>query len=316
MTAVSDPWVCFRQTLSFGAPVGHRNLLAIPLLLLEHGEEHPTHYAPIHEALSAGTVIVRETGQVSSLRLTCRSPDPVFAPAGSYLRGGGQDRMLVVSTVVAGEVEVDIPVRCVEARRWNPAGQSYEIPVHSSFVSTSLSSGSHRTDQRETWTTIEAAAEETVVDAPTRRLGDIYEQQAATLDDFRTALDLDRFPGRTVGILFVARSPDGKRQHWALDAFGRMDLFRTFFPGLRDAAAVTALTLAGRNGDTPVAWDNVPGSAEDEMLDLLGVETVTEEPTATARGRLRTAQPDAGTTVSVFEDQSKVLHVLARRTRS
>lgn len=315
MAIASDARVRFRSQLSFGAPVSHRNLLAIPLLLGEECAEHPIRYVPFHQALAAGTVAIHEKGTVPSLRLTSRSSEPVFAPAGSYLRGGGQDRMLVVSVVVAGDTDVDIPVRCVEARRWNPAGQAYDIPQFGSFVATNLSSGSRSTEQSQTWTTIDEVTQETVVDAPTRRHGDVYEHRAETLDDFRGALAPDRFPGRVTGMLFVARSPQGPRAHWALDVFGRTDLFQAFFPGLRDAAAVTALALAGPDGGD-IAWENVPGTAEREIFDLLGSEDVTEETTVAARGRLHTAVPDSASTVSVFEDEGEVLHALVRRTRS
>ena len=78
----------------------------------------------VADALADGLARVDELAppQVARLQFqhTGRCPQPVFVPAGTLVKGGGQNRIVSLSALLMpGETRV-IEVRCVEARRWNP----------------------------------------------------------------------------------------------------------------------------------------------------------------------------------------------------
>jgi hypothetical protein len=75
------------------------------------------------EALAKGRVQVLETGQVNELRIENTGDEEVFIQAGDMVKGGRQDRVLMVSMVLPPRSGlVPITSFCVEPGRWSARG--------------------------------------------------------------------------------------------------------------------------------------------------------------------------------------------------
>jgi hypothetical protein len=75
------------------------------------------------EALAKGRVQVLETGQVSELKIENTGDEEVFIQAGDMVKGGRQDRVLMVSLVLPPRSgTVPIASFCVEPGRWSARG--------------------------------------------------------------------------------------------------------------------------------------------------------------------------------------------------
>jgi len=101
-------------------PVTHENLTVYFI----HGPSAPGK-APLtlEEALAKRTVEVRETGNVNQLEIENLGDDEVFIQSGDIVKGGQQDRALMVSLVLppkSGRIAIDS--FCVEQGRWSARG--------------------------------------------------------------------------------------------------------------------------------------------------------------------------------------------------
>jgi hypothetical protein len=102
-------------------PFVHENLA----VYLVHG---PSAAGPVPltlaEALTAGKVIVHETGSVNRLTIENTGTEEVFVQAGDIVKGGQQDRVLTVSFLVPpASGRLDIGAYCVEQGRWSARGK-------------------------------------------------------------------------------------------------------------------------------------------------------------------------------------------------
>jgi hypothetical protein len=75
------------------------------------------------EALAKGKVQVTETGMVNELQVENTGDEPVFIQAGDMVKGGRQDRVLVVSLLLPPR-SGGLPISsfCVESGRWSARG--------------------------------------------------------------------------------------------------------------------------------------------------------------------------------------------------
>lgn len=101
-------------------PFAHENLA----IYLIHGDSAPGPVPlTLDEALLQGRVQVAETGQVNELTVENRGEEEVFIQAGDIVKGGRQDRVLMVSLLLpARSGEVPISSFCVEQGRWSARG--------------------------------------------------------------------------------------------------------------------------------------------------------------------------------------------------
>ena len=77
----------------------------------------------LDEALVKGKVQVIETGQVNELKIENTGEEEVFIQAGDIVKGGRQDRVLMVSLLLTPRSgAVPISSFCVEAGRWSGRG--------------------------------------------------------------------------------------------------------------------------------------------------------------------------------------------------
>jgi hypothetical protein len=102
-------------------PFVHENL-AIYLL---HGKpERGPVPLTLQEALAKGAVRVHETGNVNQLDIENLANDEVFVQSGDIVKGGQQDRVLMVSLVLPPRSgRVPIASFCVEQGRWSARGK-------------------------------------------------------------------------------------------------------------------------------------------------------------------------------------------------
>jgi hypothetical protein len=78
----------------------------------------------LEEAMAAGTVRVRETGNVNQLEIENIGDSEVFVQSGDIVKGGKQDRTLMVSLLLPPKSGV-VPIAsfCVEQGRWTARGR-------------------------------------------------------------------------------------------------------------------------------------------------------------------------------------------------
>lgn len=101
-------------------PVLYNNLA----VYLVHGESASGPVPlTLEEALARGAVNVRETGSVNQLEIENLGADAVFAQSGDIVKGGRQDRVLMVSLLLPPHSgRVAIASFCVEQGRWSARG--------------------------------------------------------------------------------------------------------------------------------------------------------------------------------------------------
>ena len=78
----------------------------------------------LEEALASGGVKVRETSNVNQLEIENLGDDEVFVQSGDIVKGGKQDRTLMVSLLLPPHSgSFPIASFCVEEGRWTPRGR-------------------------------------------------------------------------------------------------------------------------------------------------------------------------------------------------
>jgi hypothetical protein len=109
------------EGIRISGPHSHDNLTVFFI----HGTSAPGQVPlTLEEALAKRVVQVRETGNVNQLDIENLGSEAVFIQAGDIVKGGQQDRTLVVSLLLppkSGRVPIDS--FCVEQGRWSARGQ-------------------------------------------------------------------------------------------------------------------------------------------------------------------------------------------------
>src|SRR5271166_2252048 len=102
-------------------PIVHENLAVYFI----HGKSAPGKVPlTLEEAMAAGTVKVRETSNVNQLEIENLGDDEVFVQSGDIVKGGKQDRTLMVSLLLPPKSgAVPITSFCVEEGRWTARGR-------------------------------------------------------------------------------------------------------------------------------------------------------------------------------------------------
>jgi len=108
------------ESYRLSGPVTHGNLA----LYFLHGASRPGPVPlTLQEALRQRTVEMRETGSVNELQVINTGREAVYVQSGDIVKGGRQDRVLLVSMVLPPRSGVvPIAVFCVEAGRWTGRG--------------------------------------------------------------------------------------------------------------------------------------------------------------------------------------------------
>src|SRR5882724_8957636 len=98
-------------------PVVHENLA----IYFIHGKSAPGKVPlTLEEAMAKGAVKVRETSNVNQLEIENLGLDDVFVQSGDIVKGGKQDRTLMVSLMLPPKSgAIPIASFCVEQGRWS-----------------------------------------------------------------------------------------------------------------------------------------------------------------------------------------------------
>jgi hypothetical protein len=102
-------------------PVVHENLA----IYFIHGKSAPGKVPlTLEEALAKGVVKVRETSNVNQLEIENLGDEEVFVQSGDIVKGGKQDRTLMVSLILPPKSgSIPIASFCVEEGRWSARGR-------------------------------------------------------------------------------------------------------------------------------------------------------------------------------------------------
>ncbi len=109
------------QENRISGPIVHENLAVYFI----HGKSAPGKVPlTLEEAMAKGVVKVRETSNVNQLEIENLGVDEVFVQSGDIVKGGKQDRTLMVSLVLPPKSgSVPIASFCVEEGRWSARGR-------------------------------------------------------------------------------------------------------------------------------------------------------------------------------------------------
>lgn len=109
------------DTTRISGPVSHDNLS----IYFIHGPSRPGPVPlTLKEAMEKGQVRLNETGKVNELEIENTGDDAVFVQAGDIVKGGQQDRTLMVSLLLPPRsARVPIASFCVEQGRWAARGK-------------------------------------------------------------------------------------------------------------------------------------------------------------------------------------------------
>ncbi len=114
----------------------------------------------VREALAQKIIEIEElrSPRVPSVTVINHGEIPVFFPAGAVLKGGAQTRIVATPSLVLGNAQARIPVRCVESGRWTTHRDRVFHGVSASPLQ--MKSAKHRRDVTARQSRLERAADQ------------------------------------------------------------------------------------------------------------------------------------------------------------
>jgi hypothetical protein len=175
----------FIGNLYFGERQEFDSLCVAPVFLRGGG---PLPFLDLEEALRQNLVEVTEVseqGSVPSLRVRNDAERDLLILDGEELIGAKQNRIVNTTIVVPARTTIEVPVSCVEARRWGYTTRSFSTSQnlsyaslrarkHASVTQSLRATGSHRSDQSEIWGDIAAKSARMAAASPTSAMSDVY----------------------------------------------------------------------------------------------------------------------------------------------
>lgn len=196
-------------------------------------------YALAHEAIAAGTLIVREVSEEGSVwELMVENRDkPVLFIEGEEVCGGRQNRVLCSSTLVAGRSRTHIPVVCTQFGRWEHDKRQFASGSQSPPSLRHVLKEGRRPDQSRIWTTIRQEHQRLGVQSQSENLSDALTTHRDRVDDLRCRLP---YPRGASGIVVVL---GGKVV--AADVFDKPSTLKKLWDRLVQGVALDALEFCG-----------------------------------------------------------------------
>lgn len=209
-------------------------------------------FITLQEALVQKKVIVRETTQVNELSIENVSSEEVYVQSGDIVKGGKQDRMLVVDLILpAHSGKVPIAAFCVENGRWSRRG-SEEVTTFTSSANVVASrevklAAKARGSQGEVWREVAAAQDKLSSNVG----GDVKNQASPTslqlaLENKEVQKTAENYVDALAGI--VKGKPDVIGYVFAIngkinsaDIYASSALFKKLWPKLLQASAIEAI---------------------------------------------------------------------------
>lgn len=237
-------------------PFTHGNLS----VFLVHGKDRikGQTFLTLEEALIQKKVIVRETREVNRLTIQNVSTEEVYVQSGDIVKGGAQDRMLVVDLILPPRSpQIPIDAYCVEHGRWSQRGNEAST-VFSSSSNTVASrevklAAKLKSSQSEVWQGVSVAQ-----DKLSRNVGAVVNSDASpsslqlalenkqvqkTADDYMKALSsIVNDKPDVIGYVFAI---NGKVN--SADVYASSALFKKLWPKLLKASAIEAVAELRRD---------------------------------------------------------------------
>jgi hypothetical protein len=217
-------------------------------------------FLTLEEALIQKKVIVRETREVNQLTIENVSTEEVYVQSGDIVKGGAQDRMLVVDLILPPRSgRISISAFCVENGRWSQRGNE-AATVFSSSKNTVASrevklAAKLKSSQTEVWKEVSVAQDKLSANVGARVNGDASptslqlalenKEVQKTADDYVNGLS-QIVNGKTdvIGYVFAI---NGKVN--SADVYASSTLFKKLWPKLLKASAIEAVAEY-RKGET------------------------------------------------------------------
>jgi len=235
-------------------------------------------YALSDDAVDQDYLEIREVshgGHVPSLSIDNRSDQPVLILEGDILVGGKQNRMCNSTVMAPGNSSLEIPVSCVESRRWRYNSRKFRKPRSTSSIdvlrklkSGKFNQGSHSSNQAAIWQAIEEVQRQARYSSPTDDHGEVLMLRGSDLQQF---LDTATCPTDAIGLAVIL----GARGH-VVDIFDRPTTCQHYWrqrsalpcrrlltpacqqkphpPRLSSKSSMNSRRLAG-NPSRPLAWE-------------------------------------------------------------
>jgi len=232
-------------------------------------------FITLQEALVQRKVIVRETRSVNELSIENTSSEEVFVQSGDIVKGGQQDRMLVVDLILPPRSgKIPIAAFCVENGRWSRRGNE-EVTTFNSSSNTVASrevklAAKARGSQGEVWREVAAAQDKLSANVG----GNVKNEASPT--SFQLAMEnkevqktaenyLDALSGIVNGktdVIGYVFAINGKIN--SADIYASSVLFKKLWPKLLKASAIEAIAelRRGEKFSAPPA-DAVRGFLDD-----------------------------------------------------
>lgn len=253
-------------------PFTHGNLS----VFLVHGKDRIRgSFLTLEEALTQKKVIVRETRSVNQLTIQNVSSEEVYVQSGDIVKGGAQDRMLVVDLILpprSGVISID--AFCVEHGRWSQRG-SESSTVFNSSANTVASrevklAAKLKSSQSDVWREVSVAQDklsrnvgETVTrnDSPSSFQLTLENRQVQqTADDYMKALS--GIIGNRTDVIGYVFAINGKVN--SADVYASSALFKKLWPKLLKASAIEAVAeLRGDQKFAAPSTEEVRGLLDD-----------------------------------------------------
>lgn len=195
----------FLESAEMYAGIDYRNLSVFPIRLRD-GDLLAGRWSTMDEAISSGILVILEKGgggQVPLVQVQNRSrQNHVLIMAGELLSGGKQTRTVRQDVIVAPGQRVDVPVWCVEKRRWEGGN---EFGAGQALLPQSIYRGLREgADQQQIWDQVArnnaALGVETATESLHAALNDAATRQRVQSAHRRIVPDV---PADSTGFVFV-----------------------------------------------------------------------------------------------------------------
>jgi hypothetical protein len=219
-------------------------LAVFPIL----GPEPRLLYASLCDALCNGSFVreVDDEGSVGSVLVANHGYSPMLVYEGEEIQGARQNRTFDSSILVPAGVELQVPVSCVEAGRWErsrrneqftPAAHTADPALRRAkrtAANTSARRGEPaRANQQEVWAEVASRLQNHAVASSSSALSDIYTVRGHALEELRAVIH--HVDGQVGTVLEISGQPV------ALDLVSRQDVFAQLLPRLGRGYALQAM---------------------------------------------------------------------------
>ena len=295
------------------APYTYKNLT----IFLIHGKDETSkkNIVTLQEALKMGIFKVYETSEVNELTVENISKTyDVFIQSGDIVKGGKQDRVLAISTIIpARSGRVSIEAFCVESGRWQQR-QGEDAKQFSSsderIVSKELKVAANAArSQQEVWNKVADAQKKLSenigadvtqnASATSLQLALENRKVTATADEY--IKKLGRLTAGKSDVIGYAFAINGQIN--SADIYVSNHLFAKLWPRMLKAAAIEAVAEGSRGGDAPA-----PKPASIEAFITEAEKGRAQERTTSGKSKVITKENDGSTVFEARDKADLVVH--------